>query len=512
MSFFHHISRGEAEELLTRKGSEGSYLVRQSESNPSDYTLSVKLQRDVTHVRIQQKGEFYDLYGGEEFATISELIQYYMENPGNLKERNGREITLTKPLPSEDLANERYFHRNLQGRQAESLLMSKGTSGSYLMRASFHTPGSYVLSTRVTDDVIHIMIAKGNNQFYIEGGPKFDNLQELVAYYRINTIIEKGGREIYLIQPYCSTSFLPKYIGQHIQELAKPDDALFGKTGFEEEYQQIQNEGLQHLFTRKEASLPQNRPKNRFKNVLPFDHSRVVLQQSDPNENSYINANFIHGEIPNSSCAYIATQGCLPGTVHDFWTMVWQQWTPVIVMITNEVERGKNKCSRYWPNLGESGLYGKVRVTTLEESNFGTYALRYFLLDNVNGRESSRCIYQFQFLTWPDHGVPNDPSSLLKFMEDINLKQKEMRKDSPNYGPPTIHCSAGIGRTGTYIAIDILIKLIEYKGWESEIDIQQCVLKLRESRSGMVQTEDQYRFLYRALEHYIENRAIYANI
>lgn len=512
MACFHHISRVEAEELLIKKGVVGSYLTRPSESTPSDYTLSVRLPNGVTHVRIQQKGDFYDLYGGEEFATILELIQYYIENPGQLKERNGTVIKLTKPLHTEKLATERWYHRNLQGKQAESLLLSKGTDGSYLVRASSHSLGNYVLSTRVSEEISHIIIVNKDGQMYMEGGPKFPGLPELIEYYKANTIVEKGGREVHLLQALCTTSFLPKYINRQIEELAKPNDELFGKMGFEEEYQQLQHEGTQHLFTRKEAILPQNRPKNRFKNVLPFDHNRVVLEEPEANGNSYINANYVSGEFPNSKNHYIATQGCLPATVHDFWVMVWQQKCPVIVMITNEIERGRTKCSKYWPEMGESGLYGKIRVTVLEETKLPNYMLRYFLMDNVGGGQGSRCVYQYQFQTWPDHGVPPDPSGILKFRDEINKKVKECKETSPDCGPIIVHCSAGIGRTGTYIAIDNLINLIEYQGWETEIDVQLSIQLLRSHRSGMVQTEDQYRFVYYALQQYIENVVTYVNI
>ena len=513
MACFHHISRAQAEELLLKKGTEGSFLTRPSESNPSDYTLSVRLPNsDVTHVRIQQKGDFYDLYGGEEFATILELIYYYIDNPGTLREKNGTVINLVKPLHTEELAKERWYHRSLHGRDAEVLLHSKGTDGSYLVRGSTHSPGNYVLSVRVGDETSHIIIVKKDGQFYMEGGPTFSSLSEMIEFYKMNVIVEKSGREVHLRQAFCTTSFLPMYISQHVEELRKPNDELFGKSGFEEEYQQLQHEGSQHLqFTRKEASLPQNRPKNRFKNVLPFDHSRVVLQEPEANGNTYINANYVSGD-PGSQSSYIATQGCLPATVHDFWLMIWQQHSPVIVMITNEVERGRIKCTKYWPDVGESGLYGKVRVTLLEENKMENYAVRYFLLDYAGGTQDSRCIYQFQYQSWPDHGVPPDPSGILKFMEDINSKAKECKKAETTRGPITVHCSAGIGRTGTYLMIDILIKLIEYQGWSTEIDIQRSIQSLRNYRSGMIQTEDQYRFVYYALQHFIENKTTYVNI
>ena len=259
-NIFHSISGQEAEDVLMRKGIEGSFIVRPSQSIPGDYTLSVKVKQGVTHVRIQHRGDCYDCYGGEEFATLTELVQYYVENPGQLREKNGTVILLTQPIRSEEITSERWFHGEIHGHDAEILLLSKGQNGSYLVRTSTHSPGNFVLTTRVMDEISHIMIQHIDNKFYISNGPQFNTLPELVEYYEKNNIVESDGRVIDLQMPFCCTSFLPHKIQQRVSELSKPNDKHFGKAEFEEEYRQIVDDGTRNLYVRKEGVKPENRP------------------------------------------------------------------------------------------------------------------------------------------------------------------------------------------------------------------------------------------------------------
>ena len=506
--WFHPNLNGlQAEALLREKGVEGSYLCRPSTHNPGDFTLSVKRLDEVTNIRIQNQGDFYDLYGGEKFATLAELILYYTENPGQLKEKSGSVIQLTQPLNCEEVTTERWFHGGINGREAEILLTSKGQDGSYLVRASTHSPGNYVLSARVAEDISHVMIRHKDDLFDMGGGPQFRSLNDLIEHYKKNPLIETSGRVIHLKHPFHSTSFLPQNIRHRVTELEKQNQDMYGKAGFWEEFEQMQQQECRHLYSRKEGSKPENRPKNRFKNILPFDHTRVTLNDGDTEVpgSSYINANYISGEASDTKDCYIATQGCLPSTIGDFWRMVWQEKSLVIVMITNEVERGRNKCAHYWPGPEEPGIYGPIKVTSLEETILPHYILRHFLVTSINeGCKEERNIFQFHFKAWPDHGVPSDPGIVLGFMEDVNAKTTQLRNDGLEAGPTVVHCSAGIGRTGTYIIIDIIIKYIDSVGWDSEIDIQRSVQIARGQRSGMVQTEQQYKFVYRAILHYVE--------
>lgn len=226
--------------------------------------------------------------------------------------------------------------------------------------------------------------------------------------------------------------------------------------------------------------------------VSLVDHTRVILKDTNPEVvgSDYINANYISGEVPGSEKRYIATQGCLPITVDEFWKMVWQENTRVIVMTTNEVERGRvshlachwsvcyicvgcfqNKCTRYWPDDEETKVCAKIHIVTLKETSNPHYVLREFLVHHEDDANSDgRVIAQFHFKAWPDHGVPHDAGAVLGFLQDVNLRQSTCSEESQgqeDVGPIIVHCSAGIGRTGTFIVVDILLNLITYQGIHS---------------------------------------------
>ncbi|XP_065565836.1 tyrosine-protein phosphatase corkscrew-like [Artemia franciscana] len=243
-----------------------------------------------------------------------------------------------------------------------------------------------------------------------------------------------------------------------------------------------------------------------FKKVLKdaqrLDHTRVVLTEvSNELGADYINANYIRFEddVDRNSCGYIATQGCLPGSINDFWHMAWQENSRVIVMTTKEVERGKSKCAVYWPKEGETKECGNIAIKFSSETTTADYALREFIVTKADSDEE-RKVYHYHFQAWPDHGVPADPGCVLNFLHDVNSRQEAIE----GAGPIIVHCSAGIGRTGTFIVIDMILTQIKKHGTNCEIDIQRTIQTVRSQRSGMVQTEAQYKFVYMAVQHYME--------
>lgn len=504
--WFHpNVSGIDAELLLLKKRVDGSFLARPSKSNPGDFTLSVRRNGEVTHIKIQNTGDFYDLYGGEKFATLSELVQFYMENPGQLREKNGESIELKFPVlcadPTTERLSFRWFHGNLSGKEAEKIMLEKGKNGSFLVRESQSKPGDYVLSVRTEDKVTHVMIRYQDQKYDVGGGERFDSLCELIEHYKKNPMVETTGTVVHLKQPYNATRIHASGIESRVKELQK-EHSNIGKGGFWEEFESLQQQECKHLYSRKEGQKPENRNKNRYKNILPFDHTRVLLKDVDSSVSGsdYINANHIHPEDDGSGDGwqqYIATQGCMLHTVNDFWHMVWQENSRVIVMTTKEVERGKSKCARYWPEENQVKDFGKITLKCVSDSVRADYTLREFVAtkDNVD-----RNIYQYHFQAWPDHGVPSDPGCVLNFLHDVNSKQQSV----PNTGPIIVHCSAGIGRTGTFIVIDMIIGQIERRGLDCEIDIQRMIQTIRAQRSGMVQTEAQYKFVYMAVQYYIE--------
>nr|XP_058159741.1 receptor-type tyrosine-protein phosphatase F isoform X14 [Dasypus novemcinctus] len=271
-----------------------------------------------------------------------------------------------------------------------------------------------------------------------------------------------------------------------ITDLADNIERLKANDGlkFSQEYESI-DPGQQ--FTWENSNLEVNKPKNRYANVIAYDHSRVILTSVDGVPGSdYINANYIDGYRKQN--AYIATQGPLPETMGDFWRMVWEQRTATVVMMTRLEEKSRVKCDQYWPARGTE-TYGLIQVTLLDTVELATYTVRTFAL-HKSGSSEKRELRQFQFMAWPDHGVPEYPTPILAFL-------RRVKACNPlDAGPMVVHCSAGVGRTGCFIVIDAMLERMKH---EKTVDIYGHVTCMRSQRNYMVQTEDQYVFIHEAL-------------
>ncbi|XP_019717495.1 receptor-type tyrosine-protein phosphatase delta-like isoform X27 [Hippocampus comes] len=253
---------------------------------------------------------------------------------------------------------------------------------------------------------------------------------------------------------------------------------------FSQEYESV-DPGQQ--FTWENSNLEVNKPKNRYANVIAYDHSRVILSGIEGVPGSdYINANYIDGYRRQN--AYIATQGSLPETFGDFWRMVWEQHTANIIMMTKLEEKSRVKCDQYWPTRGTE-TYGLIQVTLLDTVELATYSVRTFALYK-SGSNEKREVRHFQFTAWPDHGVPEHPTPFLAFLRRVKAC------NPADAGPMIVHCSAGVGRTGCFIVIDAMAERIKH---EKAVDIYGHVTLMRSQRNYMVQTEDQYIFIYDAL-------------
>ncbi|XP_069359158.1 tyrosine-protein phosphatase Lar isoform X2 [Maniola hyperantus] len=268
-------------------------------------------------------------------------------------------------------------------------------------------------------------------------------------------------------------------LSEHIDRLKANDNLKFSQ-----EYESIEP-GQQ--FTWDHSNMEVNKPKNRYANVIAYDHSRVILQPIDGILGSdYINANYCDGYRKHN--AYVATQGPLQETFADFWRMCWELRTSTIVMMTKLEERTRIKCDQYWPSRG-SESYGMMTVTIAEVQELATYCIRTFQVTR-NGGAERREIKQLQFTAWPDHGVPDHPAPFLQFLRRVRAL------NPPDAGPLVVHCSAGVGRTGCFIVIDSMLERARH---ERTVDIYGHVTCLRAQRNYMVQTEDQYIFIHDAL-------------
>ncbi|XP_045686284.1 receptor-type tyrosine-protein phosphatase H [Phyllostomus hastatus] len=279
--------------------------------------------------------------------------------------------------------------------------------------------------------------------------------------------------------------------------------------GFAEEYQRLALESQGQPQT--VASAPENCAKNRYRNVLPYDWSRVPLK-SLPGEpgSDYINASFLPGLW--SPQEFIATQGPLPQTVGDFWRLVWEQKSHTLVMLTNCVEFGRVKCEHYWPLDAEPCTHGHLQVTLEGEEEMENWTVRKLKLCHTQ-EQKTLSVRQFHYVAWPDHGVPHTPDPLLAFWKML----RRWLDQNPGGGPPIVHCSAGVGRTGTLIALDVLLRQLECEG---AVGPFSYVRKMRESRPLMVQTEAQYVFLHQCILRFLQQSspapaqkgAIYENL
>lgn len=319
---------------------------------------------------------------------------------------------------------------------------------------------------------------------------KMKILEEAMEHYNIGVGEGKG--------------ILVENLKKHVEQLhlRKTD-----KTGFQYFFELI--EGYSPKLTQElqftAAHDPKNKKKNRYTNVLAPDHTRVKLSVNSNDESDYINASFVDGIIKGSEKAYIATQGPLDDTIEDFWHMVWDQKTSVVVMLTKVFENLKAKCAKYWPDPDESVTFGEYTVKCKEEREEATdFTLRRLTI-RKQGESKSRKVVQIQYTGWPDYGLPED---IGVFLDIIACADTENTQKTPI----VVHCSAGIGRSGTFCVVHTNMEMLRKSKKQSKkppLNLLETILHFRKQRSGMVQTMEQAQFCYLALLEGAEKRLNY---
>uniref|UniRef100_A0A3Q3F8I5 protein-tyrosine-phosphatase n=1 Tax=Labrus bergylta TaxID=56723 RepID=A0A3Q3F8I5_9LABR len=272
------------------------------------------------------------------------------------------------------------------------------------------------------------------------------------------------------------------------------------------EYEQVPKKRTDCVLTT--ATLPENTERNRFRDVIPYEENRVELVPNKENNTGYINASHIKVMIRGEEWHYIATQGPLANTCADFWQMVWEQGVNVIAMVTAEEEGGRSKSHRYWPKLGSkhnSATHGKFKVTTKFRTDSGCYATTGLKVKHLlSGQE--RTVWHLQYTDWPEQGCPEYVPGFLSYLEEIQSVRRHtnsMPDTSKSLNPPVVvHCSAGVGRTGVVILTELMISCLEHN---EPVEVPTMLSGLRQQRMLMVQTINQYKFVYQVLIQFLKN-------
>ncbi|TDG41413.1 hypothetical protein AWZ03_012169 [Drosophila navojoa] len=529
--WFHgNLSGKEAEKLILERGKNGSFLVRESQSKPGDFVLSVRTDDKVAHVMIRWQDKKYDVGGGDSFDTLSELIEHYKRHP--MVETCGTVVHLRQPFNAtritaaginarvEQLVKGGFWEEfeSLQQDSRDTFERVEGYRDANRLKNRYRNILPYDHTRVKLQDVESNAVgAEYINANYIRLPTDGDLYNMSSSSESLNNTVAScpacTAAQTQRNCPNCQQQN-KTCVQCAVKSATLPTNCATCNRKSDSLSKHKRSESLSASANASAAGTGPGTPTaagNTSASAALNGCLAVLLKKhcgdaSPPPSTTSSCSGPSTGSLQNGEGqmykTYIATQGCLANTKTDFWNMIWQENTRVIVMTTKEIERGKTKCERYWPDEGQTKQFGHARVHCVKENSTNDYTLREFLFSWRDKPE--RRIYHYHFQVWPDHGVPADPGCVLNFLQDVNTRQSSLAQAGEKPGPICVHCSAGIGRTGTFIVIDMILDQIVRNGLDTEIDIQRTIQMVRSQRSGMVQTEAQYKFVYYAVQHYIQ--------
>lgn len=335
----------------------------------------------------------------------------------------------------------------------------------------------------------------------------------LVCYYHSKNVRRVRSRlysRLYSQERYQRVIKISDF--KNIMELKLKEDAPFS-----DEFERLEKLAWDTIERRTSvAEIPSNRRRNRYKDIFPFDYNRVpvfpykISGDSEPSD--YINASFVSDVFSGAPQKYIAAQGPGQDTTPAFWSMIWQYNVRVVVMLTNVVEVTDRftsiKCNKYWPDsIGDAKKFGDLKVQLFDRAEAPNYCVRKLDVTKVGGvAGENRVIIHLQLTDWPDRAALGHAGHLVQLVQltQVMLNTGTTAPQAPG-GPLLVHCSAGVGRTGTFICVDHIINNINsHSNPTSEVDIFHTVYQLRKQRVYMVQTREQYEYLYKCIQHHLE--------
>uniref|UniRef100_A0A6B2FZH6 protein-tyrosine-phosphatase n=1 Tax=Myxobolus squamalis TaxID=59785 RepID=A0A6B2FZH6_MYXSQ len=487
--------------LSANSWQDNTFCFHSSNTNTKEFFLTVKSNGKLDQLPILCCPEICKYTIGNpvklSFNSLAELLSNMLINRVNIKVENDRELIFSNylrcPIPAQ-----KWFIAGKFDDEAKEHFINSVDFNKFAVW--MNKSNDFTAATK-TPTYESFKIQHQKSGYTLDTITFFNDVEQLITHYqRLPLPKENGMNKKILPKPFDYTSFYACMIDKRIEALMQPATAYSDKiNGFYVEFSDLKVESKVHSSEYVESKKVKYQAKNRYRDILAYDHTRVILRDT---QDDYINANYVEADFQSSPPAYILCQAPTTETIEDHWQMIIQENINTIVILTNFIEKGMQKCIKYWPDLNSKKYILNEKYCVL---NVGEKAKRdivqiHLELKNMTDN-TKKDILVLHYIAWPDYGVPTDCWGIIELLTLTNQQR--------DIGPPLsviVHCSAGIGRTGTFIILDMILNKIKTEGISTVIDIKESLLKARKQRAYLVSTMDQYKFIHLSLMKYIEWR------